>query len=159
MGAKEEAKRKKQLVTSLYRHSELSLQSIAQQVDMSLKEVQDITDNLLLSDSLQLLVEQSATSVENIMTRDVISLDISKTAADAAELMTEMRVGSIIVTKNHGRPFGIVTERDLVRRTGKKDIYFRDILLEHLASRPLITMESRATVEEAAQTMSKHKIQ
>jgi CBS domain-containing protein len=154
----EEENRKKQLVTSLYCHSELSLQSIAQQVGMSLKEVQDITDDLLLSDALQLLVQQSTTSVENIMTRDVISLDISKTAADAAELMSKKRVGSIIVTKNHGRPFGIVTERDLVRRIGKKDIYFRDILLEHFASRPLITSESRATVEEAARTMSKHKI-
>lgn len=156
--AKEEVNRKKQLVNSLYRHSELSLQSIAQQVDMSLKEVQDITDDLLLSDVLQLLVEQSTTKVENIMTRDAKSLDISKTAADAAELMSEKKVGSIIVTKNHGRPFGIVTERDLVRRIGKKDIYFRDILLEHLTSRPLITLESRATVEEAARTMSKHKI-
>ena len=150
--------RKKQLVTSLYCHSDLSLQSIAQQVDLSLKEVQDITDNLLLSDVLQLLVQQSTTSVENIMTRDVISLDISNTAADAAELMSEKRVGSIIVTKNHGRLFGIVTERDLIRRIGKKDIYFRDILLEHLASRPLVTSESRATVEEAARMMSKHKI-
>jgi signal-transduction protein with cAMP-binding, CBS, and nucleotidyltransferase domain len=87
--AKEEANRKKQLVSSLYRHSELSLQSIAQQVEMSLKEVQEITDNLLLSDALQ----QSTTKVENIMTSDVISLDISKTAADAAELMSEKRVG------------------------------------------------------------------
>ena len=46
--------------------------------------------------------------------------------------MTEKKVESVIVTKN-GRPFEIVTERDLIRR------YFRDTLLESLAARPLIT--------------------
>ena len=40
--------------------------------------------------------------------------------------MTEKKVESVIVTKN-GRPFEIVTERDLIRR------YFRDTLLESLA--------------------------
>ncbi|MGB7955149.1 MAG: CBS domain-containing protein, partial [Candidatus Nitrosopolaris sp.] len=54
--------------------------------------------------------------------------------------------------------FGIVTERDLIRGIGKKDIYFRDLLLEHMASRPLITAEMQVTVEEAAQIMLKNKI-
>ena len=58
----------------------------------------------------------------------------------AAALMSEKKVGSVIVTKN-GRPFGIVTERDLIRR------YFRDTLLESLASRPLITAETTTTVD------------
>ncbi|MGC1930907.1 MAG: hypothetical protein WA667_18195 [Candidatus Nitrosopolaris sp.] len=48
--------------------------------------------------------------------------------------MSEKKVGSAIVTKN-GRPFGIETERDLIRR------YFRDTLLENMASHPLITAE------------------
>ena len=47
------------------------------------------------------------------MSTNVASLDISKTAAHASNLMTERRVGSVIVTKN-GKAFGIVTERDLV---------------------------------------------
>ena len=47
--------------------------------------------------------------------------------------MTEKKVESVIVTKN-GRPFEIVTERDLIRR------YFRDTLLESFRlPRPLIT--------------------
>ena len=63
--------------------------------------------------------------------------------------MTTRKVGSIIVTKND-KPFGIVTERYLIRGIGKKEIYFRDILLEHLASRPLITAEMQVTVEEGS---------
>jgi CBS domain-containing protein len=149
--------RKKEIVTSLYHYSDLSVKNIAQQVDMPINEVQKITDGLTKSDALQLLVEQGTATVEKIMSVNVVSLDYSKTASDAALLMTTRNLGSVIVTKND-RPFGIVTERDLIRRIGKKDIYFRDILLEHMASRPLITAEMQMTVEEAAQIMLKNKI-
>jgi CBS domain-containing protein len=149
--------RKKEIVTSLYHYSDLSVRNIAQQVDMPINKVQKITDDLTKSAALQFLVEQGTTTVEKIMSVDVVFLDCSKTASDAALLMTTKNVGSVIVTKND-RPFGIVTERDLIRRIGKKDIYFRDILLEHMASRPLITAEMQVTVEEAAQIMLKNKI-
>ncbi|HET7345543.1 MAG TPA: CBS domain-containing protein [Nitrososphaeraceae archaeon] len=147
----EKALRKKEVVTSLYRYSDLSIKNIAQQVDMPLNEVQRITDKLLKLDAVRLFEEESTTRIEKIMSTDVVSLDISKTAADAAALMTEKKIGSIIVTKNN-KPFGIVTERDLVRR------YFRDTLLESLASHPLITAEPTTTVEKAAEIMLKNKI-
>jgi signal-transduction protein with cAMP-binding, CBS, and nucleotidyltransferase domain len=147
----EKTLRKKQEVTSLYRYSDLSIRNIAQQVNMSPNEVQGITDELAKSESLQSFVEKSTAKIEKIMSHNVASLDISKIAADAAALMSEKKVGSVIVTKN-GRPFGIVTERDLIRR------YFRDTLLESLASRPLITAEPTTTVDGAAEIMLKNEI-
>lgn len=89
--------------------------------------------------------------IEKIMSRDVVSLDISKTAAHASDLMTERRVGSVIVTKN-GKAFGIVTERDLVRR------YSRSTILESLASHPLIAADPSTTVEKVVQIMLKNKV-
>ena len=154
-----EVLRKREVVTSLYRYSDLSLKSIAQQVDMSLHEVQSITDELAKSDALQTLVEQRTTHIENLMSTNVISLDISKTVGDAAALMTEKKVGSVVVTKDDGKPFGIITERDLVRGLGKREeLYFRATLLESFASHPLITTKPTTTVEEAAEVMFKNKI-
>jgi CBS domain-containing protein len=95
--------------------------------------------------------EESNTKVQKIMSRNIVSLDISKIAAHAADLMTEKRIGSIIVTKN-GKAFGIVTERDLVRR------YSRETPLESLASLPLITAQPATTVEKAVEIMLKNKI-
>lgn len=95
--------------------------------------------------------EESNTKVQEIMSRNVVSLDISKIAAHAADLMTEKRIGSIIVTKN-GKAFGIVTERDLVRR------YLRETPLESLASLPLITAQASTTIEKAVEIMLKNKI-
>lgn len=142
---------KKEEVISLYRYSDLSIKNIAQQVNLSLKEVQVITNKLLNLETVRLFEEESNTKVEKIMSTNVISLDISKTAAHAAALMTEKKVGSVIITKN-SKPYGIVTERDLVRR------YFRDTLLESFASQPLIIAKPTATVEEAAEIMLKNKI-
>jgi signal-transduction protein with cAMP-binding, CBS, and nucleotidyltransferase domain len=143
--------RKKQTVTTLYRYSDLSIKNIATQVNMSPNEVQGIIDELVKSEALQSFVEKSTAKIEKIMSHNVASLDISKIAADAAALMSEKKVGSVIVTKN-GKPYGIVTERDLIRR------YFRDTLLESLASRPLITAETTTTVDKAAEIMLKNEI-
>lgn|SRR5919197_1426012 len=147
----EKALRKIEAIMSLYRYSDLSIKNIAQELDLPLNEVQHLTDRLSKLDAVRLFEEESTTKIEKIMSTNVVSLDISKTAADAAALMTEMKVGSVIVTKNN-KPFGIVTERDLVRR------YFRDTLLESLASHPLITAKPTTTVEKAAEIMLKNKI-
>ena len=81
--------RKKEIVTSLYHYSDLSVRNIAQQVDMPINKVQKITDDLTKSAALRLLVEQGITTVEKIMSVDVVSLDYTKTASDAALLMTK----------------------------------------------------------------------
>lgn len=157
-GEGEEFSRKRQVIASLYQYSDLSVKNIAQQVDMSPNEVQGITDELAKSEGLQSVVEQSITKLEKIMSSGVVSIDISRTVGDAAALMTEKKVGSVIVTKQ-GRPFGIITERDLVRGLAKKeDVYLRATLLESFASYPLITAKLTTTVEEAAQIMFKNKI-
>lgn len=95
--------------------------------------------------------ENNTTKVENIMSINVVSLDISKTASHVADLMTEKRIGSIIITKNN-KPFGIITERDLVRR------YARGTSVEDLASHPLITTDRNTTVEKALKIMLKNGI-
>ena len=105
-GKGDELSRKRQVIASLYQYSDLSVKNIAQQVDMSPNEVQGITDELAKSEGLQSLVEQSATKLDKIMSSSVVSIDISKTVGDAAALMSEKKVGSVIVTKE-GRPFGI----------------------------------------------------
>lgn len=146
----EKALRKKEVLTSLYRYSDLSIKNIAQELDISANEVQQITD--IPPKTMRLFEKESTTKIEKIMSTNIVSLDISKTAADAAALMTERKVGSVIVTKNNNKQFGIVTERDLVRR------YHRDTLLESLASHPLVTAKPTTTVEKATELMLKNKI-
>jgi predicted transcriptional regulator len=110
----------------LYYYSNLSVRNIAQQVDLPIREVKAILNSLTKSDTMHLLAEQAKTSVDKIMSSDIVCLDHSKTASDAASLMITRKVGCVIVTVKK-RPVGIVTERDLVKRIGQDDIYFRDV--------------------------------
>ncbi|MDE1812295.1 MAG: CBS domain-containing protein [Thaumarchaeota archaeon] len=151
-----ELERKKSLIDTLYHHSDLSVESISYQADMSIKQVQGIIDKIRKKEALEVLVEHSKTPVEKIMTKIVVSLDSSKTIYDASVLMAKRKVGSLVVTSK-GKPFGIVTKGDLVKgiSTGMS---FKDISLEEFATRPLIYASSSQTIEQVADLMIKNKI-
>ena len=116
---------------------------------------------LIKADALEALVEESMARVEKIMTPNIASLDYFKTVIDAAKLMAQKEIGSIIVTKD-GRPYGIVTERDIVRRlaaiSSNNDFYFQNALLGHVCSHPLIAAYRGLSVQDAAEIMVENKI-
>lgn len=115
-------------IDAMYSFTDLSIESIALQLHLDDKEVLKIIDELSQIDEIKSVIDQDATPMENIMTRDVAFLDASlATVLDAASIMSEREIGSVIVTKQ-GFPFGIVTERDIVRRAGAKDEYTLEML-------------------------------
>ncbi len=152
----EQESRKKSTIVNLYRYSDLSVEAIAQQVDIDAREVRKIVDRLVKAEALEVLVDQSTTNVCKIMTSIVRTLDTSETVHEAAVLMSDNQIGSIIVTKD-SKPFGIVTESDIVRwaALGKEFFLAR---LEDLTSRPLVTAGCGISVEEAARIMLSNRI-
>ena len=50
-------------------------------------------------------------TIADVMTKSVISVDSSVTAGDAAKMMEDAKVGTVIVMENNA-PVGIVTDRD-----------------------------------------------
>lgn len=169
---------KGEIIRYFYRYSDYSIQAIAEHLSLPVGEVQEIVDELIKSDALEAFVEESTTRVEKIMSTDVISLDYYKTVVDAAALMAKNEIGSIIVTKrshsaggyndarrsdaNGSRPYGIVTERDIVRRLDPvnvgSDFYFQNASLGHICSHPLIAAHRGLTVYDAAEIMIKNRI-
>lgn len=152
----EQESRKKSTIINLYRYSDLSVEAIAQQVDIDAREVRKIVDRLVKAEALEVLVDQSTTNVCKIMTSIVRTLDTSETVHEAAVLMSDNQIGSIIVTRD-SKPFGIVTESDIVRwaALGKE---FSAARLEDLASQPLVTAGCGISVEEAARIMLNNRI-
>lgn len=166
-------KQKKEKIKNFYRYSDLSFEVISKQLRMPLAEVHKIINQMIESDALELAIEKSTTHVVKIMTPNVVTLDYSKTAYDAAVLMAEEEVGCIIITKGNGssrtqrqkqihhhkQVYGIVTERDLVRRLAKnKDMYFQDAIVGSICSHPLIVGYPGMTVQEAADRMIINKV-
>ncbi len=90
-------------------------------------------------------------TVKDLMTKDVLTIDASKTVGDAAALMSKNDVGDLVVMDNN-LPVGIVTERDFVRRVlaeGKTP----DIRISEIMSSPLRVIDPEAPIKEAARRM------
>ena len=96
-------------------------------------------------------------AIANVMKREVITMDHTKTAHDAATSMTEKKIGCVIITA-YEKPFGIVTEKDLVRIMANLNISPKCLILSFLASRPLIHASPTQTIQEAAYIMKKNYI-
>lgn len=96
-------------------------------------------------------------TVRDIMNKKVITIDRDKTAQDAAKMMAQHEVGSLVVVSD-GKPVGIVTERDLVRKVCTTDTLSNKIPLTEIMSSPVISADPDLPIETAVQRMFNNKI-
>jgi CBS domain-containing protein len=90
-------------------------------------------------------------SVSSIMSKPVITLTPLKTVLEAAKLMAENDIESIVVEWSE-EAVGIITEKDIVRRIIAKELSYSTQLAKVL-SKPLVTINSSASLVEAARKM------
>ncbi len=102
------------------------------------------------------MTEGEGHSVRDIMKEKVVSIDETKTIKEAASMMNEARIGSIIITKDD-TPVGILTERDFVTKIAAKDIPLSTPLSE-VMTKPLLAVGPNQTVWEAAEIMKNMEI-
>lgn len=95
--------------------------------------------------------------VSNIMKTRVITVDSGVNISDAAKIMTNNRVGSLIIMKNR-RPTGILTDDDIVgvvaRGRNPKYVRIRDLPLR----KKFVTASPEEGVTEVTKKMIKNGI-
>ncbi len=101
-------------------------------------------------------VDETVVSIDNFMTRQVITADETDSVKDVAKLMGEERVGSVLVT-HEGKPTGIFTERDLVTTIIAMDKPLETSVGSH-ASGPLVVIAPGISVHKAASIMAMRRI-
>jgi CBS domain-containing protein len=72
--------------------------------------------------------------------------------------MRDKKVSSLVVTDVEDKPIGIVTERDLVRQVCTKVINSNAVIVHHIMSSPLATIDANSSVEVAADIMIQNKV-
>ncbi|MFH1056366.1 MAG: CBS domain-containing protein [Candidatus Micrarchaeota archaeon] len=93
--------------------------------------------------------------VGDCMKTSLVTVDEGASVFEAARLMADKKVGSLLVEKN-GKVYGIVTDSDLV----KKCLAFRNVgcNIAEIASKPLVGISPDADLSEAAKTMGLKKV-
>jgi CBS domain-containing protein len=90
--------------------------------------------------------------VSDIMKKAIVVDDSSITLKQAAKIMTERKIGSLIILKED-KIIGILTENDVV-----KDIDSINKKLSELMSKDIISIDKNSIIEDAARLMKQNKI-
>ena len=102
-------------------------------------------------------LSENPLSVKDVMTERIIALSTLKTVMEAARLMEKMNVSSILVQSNT-KFIGILTDRDIITRVVSKGLNPQHTNIASVMSTPLITISPEVSLEEAAETMRRHKV-
>ena len=94
--------------------------------------------------------------LSEVMTHRVVTTPTDATLAEAATLMRDLNVGSVVVVEGE-RPVGLITDRDVALAIGA-DGAGSDEPVADYASRPLVTGETDMDLEEAAALMVQHSV-
>lgn len=96
-------------------------------------------------------------AVSEIMSKDVVTVESTGTAANAVAVMVKNRVGAVIVLRQ-GKPAGIITERDVLKKVSALSLTPEQVSAKDIMSSPLVTIKAIDSVDTAAAAMAKSKI-
>jgi len=94
--------------------------------------------------------------VNEIMSRGVVTTTTEASMYEAAKIMGNKHIGSLIVVK-YETPVAIVTERDLLTKVLAKGLDPKEVMVDGVMSYPLIKICPTARIRDAAQMMINKK--
>jgi len=95
--------------------------------------------------------------VEEVMTKNVVSIDCNETVFNACKRYSEHQVGCLVVMDNK-IIVGIITERDTIERIILANRDPKTTKVREIMSQNIKTIHSLASLQKAAQTMRENDI-
>ncbi len=86
------------------------------------------------------------------MTRQVIAIDPGRTILEAAKGMATKKIGGLVVVE-HGRPIGLLTDRDILWNVTAKGKNPAKVLVRDVMRSPVATVSPLTTLRAAARVM------
>ncbi|MFW9846668.1 MAG: cyclic nucleotide-binding/CBS domain-containing protein [Candidatus Thorarchaeota archaeon] len=96
-------------------------------------------------------------AVREIMSVNVVTMPPDANVRDVAHSMSEMDIGSIVIS-DKGRPLGIITESDIVRRVVAEEKDPKSTKASEIMSSPLVHVTPNTPLTEAMRTMARGNI-
>lgn len=95
--------------------------------------------------------------VKDIMHPDVQKISNSVTIKDAAKIMTDKKIGCLLVVEGQ-KLLGIVTEDDIITKVVGEGRHPQETTVDDIMVREVIHILPRTSLEEAAELMTKKEI-
>src|SRR5437667_12431057 len=95
--------------------------------------------------------------VLEIMTHKPVTIAAGATVVEAAKVMREKNIGSLVVV-DRGIPTGIVTERDLVTKVAASDLQPSRVFVKDIMTSPVVAVPPHEEGADAAKLMAQRNI-
>jgi predicted transcriptional regulator len=89
--------------------------------------------------------------------QEIWSVSPATSVYDAIEMMSERRVGALLVI-SEGRLMGVISERDYARKVILQGRHSSDTQVQEIMTSPVIYVTPEHSVEECMMTMTNHRI-
>ena len=97
-------------------------------------------------------------TVSDMMTKKLETIEESSSIQDAAKRMRDTNVSSLVVVDSEGKPRGIVTERDIIRKACVNDVSTSKVTNKEIKSPKLITIAPDSSASTAVDIMLRNNI-
>lgn len=97
-------------------------------------------------------------NVQDLMTRNVVTMPRNAPVSDAARAMKTSDIGTVIVEEDGGKLFGVVTDRDIVVRAIAEDCDPHRTQVGDICSKSLVTLKPTDSVDEAVRRMKENAV-
>ena len=95
--------------------------------------------------------------VKTLAKRDCITINQKDSIQKSSSVMSEKNIGCLPVVDNNGQLVGIISERDIARKTSKSD-FSPNIEIENIMTKNVVTCDSNASAFDLLSIMSDRKI-
>lgn len=92
------------------------------------------------------------------MSKDILLLDQHTSTREAARMLRHHETDDIIVMDDNKQPIGIVTDEDILSKVSDVTVFAETTDLKDIMSTPLITINEKATLQEALHKMRDNNI-
>src|SRR5919109_1845027 len=100
----------------------------------------------------------STVTIGDIMRKKLETIEELASVQETAKKMKYKNVSSLVVVDKEGKPQGLVTERDLVRKVCINDVRTSTVTNKEVMSSPLITIDSKSSPSIAADMMLQNNV-
>jgi signal-transduction protein with cAMP-binding, CBS, and nucleotidyltransferase domain len=97
-------------------------------------------------------------TVGDLMRKKVDTIEGTASIQETAKKMKDKKVSSLLVLDMDGKPIGLVTERNLVRKACINDVRTSEVTNQGIMSSPLITIDSNSSPSTAADMMLRNNV-
>jgi CBS domain-containing protein len=97
-------------------------------------------------------------TIGDIMRKKLETIEELASVQETAKKMKDKNVSSLVVVDKEGKPQGLVTERDLVRKVCINDVHTGSVTNKEIMCSPLITINSKSSPSIAADMMLQNNV-